>query len=647
MSHSELLASLRPEHVQLVLRVEDLSGVLQLVIQKNDKKELSAVPCTPELIQCFGTFYSVITNQLTSLDLPLFLRDYPDFYWATWSDVADYVRSRFDAATPGDLNLIIAEILGYIPYAPLVEELRKALVKNPSYLIDLLNFTRQPISRGKILLSQLWMCSGVYLWAAAASKKKPLWSGPVGSDSMPTPSPFTEKELERNFREVLATFVPSPALQLPGFSAPLSIEDSVDFGRGPSPYDDDPTPFAEVLNKVLSATGDLPQESVAKAVIRLHTELSPICSVAKLTPLLLRATDPAQLTAMLSVFSWPQGPDSPKVTAALVRWLRFVDSANLISATLSVKQKILRETLKLLPEDVPCWLTLAIDLTVSLGDAFRPEELDPLLRATTRASVAQALGSLTVAATTHSALKAIQSNFQRVLGGQPPPTDWAAQMVSQYLSSGSSVPQEGFKPTSLTAPYSSSSLSSTSRIGVHMSVDGSSVVPWPSLQSALAAHFSDDVHVGQPMRPQVRYVYASVSSEAWSRTAAGRSGWQIPLGCGLSATITCKRGDGSPVDPPIKAAPLHTFTQHLHAPDASAASSSLGKRSRSPSLPSRSPQPSRRDSPSRPYPQRVPPPTSSPGRRAASFSALPSYRRGGGRALVTRAWPGRQGPGQL
>ena len=648
-----LRQALRPEEVQFVARVEDDSGVLKLVIIKADKVEISGVPCTLPFAQSFGMWYSLITGRLTSLDIPLLVQEFPDLYWATWTDVLEVIRNRLENVSVGDLNLIIAKILGCIPVPAVAEDVRGLLIKNPYYLFDLFNGSRTPSTGGKMVLGTLWWHYGVYKWVASTLTKKAVWNGPVGSDLLPGPSsPFSSaKSLERLFGIAIPHLLPTlkirppasavipgtdvaqggNASDVPGAHPPVSVSAEPGYGS-----------LADVLTKVVTTTRDLPPESLPKAMTFLNSVLSPIASVAKLPSMLATIKEPLQLSAALAGFSWPHGVDAARVTHAMQSWLTYVDASHLVAATVSVKQRYLDELLSLMPKADVCWTTLAMQLMVSLGDHFTTEALQKLVSVNDRASMAWAIAELTLSTGQISSLKEIKAQLQRLVGAGPscPPPEWATMLVNQYLDKGSSgqpasVEQGG---ASMTSPSASGSNCSTLGLtGICLRVEGPTKMPWPALQAALAAHFAEDVYVARQSNPMVQLIYASVAT-AWARTAAGRSFWRIPLGSGLSATVTNKRLNGTPVEPPLYTASPQAITDYLQSQSGETPvgplRTSLGKRHRSPP-----PVAGNSSRPPRPLSH-----VSTSSRGAVTMT--PSFR-GGARALITQSWPARRGPGNL
>ena len=366
-----------------------------------------------------------------------------------------------------------------------------------------------------------------------------------------------------------------------------------------------------------------------KAVVFLQGNLSPIASVGRLTPMLLRLTDPVQLSAALASYSWPQGPDSTRIKQALLGWLHYVDDSHLAAVTDSVKQKALRELLSILPSEDICWKSCATKLLVAMSDTCSADELDPLLSVCDRASMARTLSVLTVNAPQLSTLKALRHHLHRLICPvQSMQPEWADQMVNQFLVAGG-LSRDAASPPSLPQIHAAPE----SRVGICVRITGPGV-PWSLFQAALAAHFSDDAFVGPQNAEMVSYVYASVGQSAWQRVTGGRPEWSIPLGAGRYADITTRRADGTPYDPPRRAAPQQTYS-NISVPSQ--------KRSRSPSMYHSDTQmaPSRGSSSSM---QGAPIP-------AARWVSPPILRqpifRANPRALVTRRGQGRRGPGNL
>ena len=652
---ADLLLALRPEDVQFVARVEDDSGVLKLVVIKADKVEVSGVPCTLPFAQSFGMWYSLITGRLTPLDVPLLAQEFPEFYWATWTDVLDVLRVRLESITSAELNLLIAKLLGGIPVTAVVEEVRILLLKSPYYLFDLLNGSRSPMTVGKTVLGNLWWHYGVYKWVATSLAKKPVWSGSVGADYLPgSGSPFSSaKSLERLFGAVIPHLRPVVPIRPPG-NAVLPMVDSASGGAladsaaiatsASASAEASAATFVDVLAKVLTTTKDLPPESLPKAITFLNTVLSAISSVAKLPSMLATVKEPLQLSAALGGFSWPHGVDSLRVIQALQSWLKYVEDSHLVTATVSVKQRYLDELLSLLPLSDVCWTSLAMQLMVSLGDSFTSDALEKLVAVHDRPSMAWALAELTLSTGQTASLKAIKSQLQRLVGSGPstPPADWATQMVGRYLGKDNTTPllrTEPGRPSAVPSLPSRPTSNTLERMGICLRLEGAAPVPWPALQAALAAHFGDDVFVARQSNPLVQYIYASVGIDAWTRTSAGRSYWRIPLGSGLSATVTNKRGNGTLVEPPIFTASPQAVTDYLRCQGTTShcgsSAAMLGKRQRSPSPPAAVFS----------HPPRWSGPRAQTSGRGSVVSA-PSFR-GGARALVTRGWPARRGPANL
>ena len=651
---------LQADEVQFVSRVEvedDGSGVLKLVIHRNNE-EISGVLCTLAFVQSFGMFYSMIVGRLIPFDLPHLDKEYPHLYWAPWCDVLDQIRERLESATPSELNAFISALLPLIPSQPVSEHLRKLLAPRPYILYDILNNKRPVLSSGKVVLGSLWFYTGLYRWAAGHLKKQPVWSGTVGVDSMPIPTPFTEKVLERSFRDItlrppFPINVPACCLPVPTLGSACASASSGSSGVAPAPaVTPAATPaavdlvssFGDVLAKVLAAAGDLPSESMPRAVSFLTNTLQPIYSVAKLAPMLAKLTDSVQLRAALASYTWPSGPDTPRVQLALQSWLGYIEDSRLIAATTSVKQQYLREFLALLPSAVPSWPTLAMQLMVPLTESLDAEVLSPLTTVSDRPSMARALMHLALSTPHIATLKTLKQHLHQLFGGEPATPAWAEQMLLEHLGPDSLAPARSAPPVAAGGPppVSGGTPPASDRLGICLRTSGGVSAPWPALQAALAAHFQDDVFVGQQHRPMVPVVYASVSAAAWSTTSAGRSFWTIPLGNGLTGTITSQRGDGSPLDPPLYPATPQLFARQVQSPPPFFPPSTLGKRPRSPSPPrSRSPQPPR-------GPARPAPPGAAPPRRPGptTIAHTPLYRSGA-RALVTKSWPAREGPAHL
>ena len=151
--------------------------------------------------------------------------------------------------------------------------------------------------------------------------------------------------------------------------------------------------------------------------------------------MLLKITDPVQLSASLAGYTWPQGADVARLKPALTIRLRYVEGSNLVEATVSLKQKLLGDMLRLLPVSVDCWKSFAATLLVSLTEALCVDELDPLYSVTDRPSMARVLTRIIAETTKHSTLKAVKTQFQRLTNPQQQP-DWATQMLTQFLDPG-------------------------------------------------------------------------------------------------------------------------------------------------------------------------------------------------------------------
>ena len=256
--------------------------------------------------------------------------------------------------------------------------------------------------------------------------------------------------------------------------------------------------------------------------------------------------------------------------------------------------------------------------------------------------MARALMRITVTATQLSSLKALRLHLQRLYGPAPQHPDWAEQLVSHFLDGPGLTSASAPSPLPPPAMLASPSLPG-GRIGVLFRVDGGLGVPWPSLETALAAHFSDDVFIGPQASPMATYAYASVARDAWARVSAGRSTWRLSLGSGMEATVSDRRGDGTPYVAPLIAASHQSFLQRAQLLPA--------KRHRSPP-PSSSdlPSPRRPRLPPQSSPRPLPPSTALPDPLPQWTPPprlhLPSFRSSP-QALVTRRARGRRGPGQL
>ena len=647
VSVAELLQALRPADIQLVTRVWDDTGVVKLVVLK-ENREISGAICTESHVQSFGMWLSLLLGKLPKSDLSLLRRYYGEYLWASWDEVLGFLRQQLIDINPDNLDLLNSEIIGCIPQAHVSDEIRKVLVSNPFHLLDILNDEKAPLSGGKAVLGSIWWYCGLYRWVCSRQAKRPIWPGTVSDDCLPIPSPYAPKALEYRFRDAgkLLRAVPPirhPAHPVPSVSAdggsslPNSAPASVSAGCS------NPALFGDTLAKALEVARDLPTESVPKAVSLLCGVVSPIYSLQKLVHMLLPITEPVQLRATLAGFTWPHGDDRPSIQLALASWLQSVDESNLVVATTSSKQKVLSELLPMLPPTVDCWATLAIQLVVAMSDSVCSSELAPLYTVNDRASMARALTNITVATTLHSTLKALQRHLPRLVGPVPQ-SDWAESMLSAFLG-GEPLTPGGGAPASSAGPGPMAG----ARVGVSLQIDGHASLPWPVLQAALAAHFLGDAFVGPQKVPLVRYVYGSVGLDAWNQVAQGRSSWTLPLGSGLTAKLDSRRLDGNPFFAPSQAANMLAYTQSLQpkpAPRDSAPPPSL-KRQRS-----ASPQP-------RSHP-RGPPPGSGAGPRpiapsggsarhswpSPGFSTL-SRTPANPRAIRSPHQRGLQGPGGL
>lgn len=207
----------------------------------------------------------------------------------------------------------------------MVEEVRKALTADPYAVIDILNTEKPPVAKGQCLLAKVWWAYGWYRWVASQHGKVMQWSGNVAPDGTPAAGPFTQKEMERTIVDIKRELLkPNTPLRSPIHSSTpaASVDRHIPFPPAPDAV---PATFAEVQFRAIDLADDIPLEKVQEAVSFLNTQLSSIPSVSMLPPLLTRAYDGTQLSSILSSFTWPTGPEVPKLKLALFGWVQYVE----------------------------------------------------------------------------------------------------------------------------------------------------------------------------------------------------------------------------------------------------------------------------------------------------------------------------------
>ena len=573
-----LAKTVLPTDVLTVSGIEDVKGVLKLVVTTLAKQEVSGVLLTTTWIKSFSLLWHVLVDKLKETDRAFLKRDLPLYSWLTWKEAMALVREHLSQADNDTLCILHAECISLIPVREVADAVRTLVTEDPRHFIDLINGDVFPITKGKVVLSTFWFRMGLVQWAAKASKKKLAWQPSATPTWAPTDGP-SEKILERAIRDMWpcsSGIIPRDAAQ-PGSGSgsaadsdhaqqPTAQLSSGDKERDPLNWPEDAPPFEEaarltmpqLLVKVSEVVRDIPAEYVKKSVEHLNTLLSPYPVTHRLGQQLLRLTAGDELSTCITSFAWPTGVDLPRIKCALLAWSRYLQDSDILSVTDTVKGQYLRDVLTAVREGTDHttkWRALACQVAMDvLGIETNGLPSFQLETITDFPSLALALSAFISQVNSVQALKALLSIVQarcKRLSSQ----DWASAILQQMgVHRSGATPQQdavnAHDPLPAAAGHPGPLVPLRMTLPSH--VDG---LPWPAFVAAASAFLRTAVQ--GPLRPegllhrgvQVPFCSVQAPSEAWLRAKGGLSVVQVHMGPGIVATLAEHHPDGSHVRP--------------------------------------------------------------------------------------------------